>query len=137
VALVVDTGVLFGSLNRRDEDHVACVRLLEGTSESLVVPAPVLVEVDYLIGRWLDRSVHRAFMNDLVNEAFVVRDLERGDYVRVRHLCEQYADFPLGFVDAAVIAIAERLNEPKIATLDQRHFRAIRPRHVDAFELLP
>jgi hypothetical protein len=31
----------------------------------------------------------------------------------------------------------ERLNEPKLATLDHRHFRALRPRHVDALRLLP
>jgi hypothetical protein len=29
------------------------------------------------------------------------------------------------------------LNDPKIATLDHRHFRMIQPRHVDALELLP
>jgi hypothetical protein len=40
-------------------------------------------------------------------------------------------------VDAAVMAIVERLNEPKLATLDHRHFAMIRPRHVDALQLLP
>ena len=43
----------------------------------------------------------------------------------------------IGFVDAAVLAIVERLHEPKLATLDQRHFRTIRPRHVRALKLLP
>jgi hypothetical protein len=35
------------------------------------------------------------------------------------------------------VALAERLSEPKVATLDQRHFRAVRPAHVDALELRP
>jgi uncharacterized protein len=43
----------------------------------------------------------------------------------------------VGFVDAAVPAIVERLGEPKLATLDRRHFSIMRPRHVDALELLP
>jgi hypothetical protein len=40
-------------------------------------------------------------------------------------------------VDAAVIAIAERLQLTEIATLDHRHFTVVRPRHTAAFVLLP
>ena len=58
-------------------------------------------------------------------------------YSRCRQLCRQYADLPLGFVDAAVIAIAERLSEDKIVTLGRRHFSIVRPRHVHSFTLLP
>lgn len=52
-------------------------------------------------------------------------------------LVEQYADLPLGTTDASVIALAERLDINEIATLDRRHFTVVRPRHVDAFTLLP
>jgi predicted nucleic acid-binding protein len=55
----------------------------------------------------------------------------------VRELCTQYGDWPLGFVDAAVVALAERERQTRIATLDRRHFGAIKPRHIAAFELLP
>jgi uncharacterized protein len=48
-----------------------------------------------------------------------------------------YADADIGFVDAAVLASTERLAEPKLATLDRRHFGLLRPRHVDALTLLP
>jgi hypothetical protein len=40
-------------------------------------------------------------------------------------------------VDAAVIVMCERLGERKVATLDQRHFRAVRPKHCDHLQLLP
>jgi predicted nucleic acid-binding protein len=52
-------------------------------------------------------------------------------------LVRRYADFPLGAADASVVAVAERLETARIATLDHRHFRAVRPAHCDAFELLP
>jgi hypothetical protein len=52
-------------------------------------------------------------------------------------LIEQYADLDLGFVDAAVLAIVERLGERKLATLDHRHFSVVRPRHVPSLELVP
>lgn len=52
-------------------------------------------------------------------------------------LVDQYADFPLGTTDAAVVALAERLDVDEIATIDHRHFTVVRPRHVKAFTLLP
>jgi predicted nucleic acid-binding protein len=78
-----------------------------------------------------------AFLDDLEAGAFLVEDLVPSDYRRVRELCDRYADANIGFVDAAVLAIVERLNEPKLATLDRRHFGLLRPRHVDALRLLP
>jgi predicted nucleic acid-binding protein len=59
------------------------------------------------------------------------------DYSRVREICDRYADADIGFVDAAVLAIVERLDEAKLATLDHRHFGALRPRHREAITLLP
>jgi predicted nucleic acid-binding protein len=81
--------------------------------------------------------VHVALLVDIESGANVVEDLVAMDYRRVRELCDRYADADIGFVDAAVLAVAERLDEPKIATLDQRHFGTLRPRHVDALRLLP
>ena len=52
-------------------------------------------------------------------------------------LVDTYADFPLGTTDASVIAVAERLGVTDVATLDHRHFDAVRPRHADSFILLP
>lgn len=48
-----------------------------------------------------------------------------------------YRDLSLGVVDASIIALAERLGEPKVATLDQSHCRTVGPAHFAAFELLP
>jgi predicted nucleic acid-binding protein len=45
--------------------------------------------------------------------------------------------FPLGVVDAHVMAMAARLNVVKIATIDHRYFHAVRLRHCDGLELLP
>lgn len=57
--------------------------------------------------------------------------------VAFAELVDRYADLPLGGTDASLVAMAERLALTQVATLDHRHFRVVRPRHVDAFELLP
>ena len=137
MALILDTGPLYASLDRSDADHRACRRLIEAATEPLIVPAPVLVEVDYWIHTRLHPGVLVALLDDITASAYLVEDLLPQDYGRVRELCDRYADADVGFVDAAVLAIAERLNEPKLATLDRRHFGLLRPRHVDALVLLP
>jgi uncharacterized protein len=101
------------------------------------VPAPVLVELDYLASRQRDRLAVTAMLEEIHRGAYEVEDLTPIDYGRVRELLTTYADLRVGFVDAAVLAIVERLREPKLATLDHRHFSVMRPRHVDALELLP
>ena len=67
----------------------------------------------------------------------LVANLELEDYARAIELVEKYADLPLSLVDASVVAIAERLEQDTIATLDRRHFSVIRPLHIDAFTLVP
>lgn len=137
MALILDAGPLYALLDRSDDDHARCRWLLDSTSEQLLIPAPVLAEVDYLVSTRLHPGIFLALLDDIIAGAYGVVDLLPSDYKRVRELCDRYADSDIGFVDAAVMAVVERLNEPKLATLDQRHFRLIRPRHVDALTLLP
>jgi predicted nucleic acid-binding protein len=96
-----------------------------------------LVEVDYFVHQRLRLRSFEQLLYDIEIGAYMLVDLEPADYIRVREILTQYADSDIGFVDAAVLAIVERLNEPKLATLDHRHFRMLRPRHVPALELVP
>ena len=137
MALIIDTGPLYASLDRRDAYHAVCRALIDDTEEELVIPAPVLVEVDYFVHQAGRPESRRAFLNDILTGAYRIESLVPEDYVRVRDLCERYADARVGFVDAAVLAIVERLNEPKLATLDRRHFGLMPPRHVASLKLLP
>jgi predicted nucleic acid-binding protein len=137
MALILDTGPLFASLDRRDALHEVCRRFIETANERLLIPAPVLPEVDYFIGQHLQPEVRLAFLNDIRAGAFDIEDLEPKDYDRIVELCSTYEDARIGFVDAAVLAIVERLNEPKVVTLDRRHFGMLRPRHVPSLTLLP
>jgi len=137
VALILDTGPLYASLDRSDADHGTCRSLIEAADEALVIPAPVLVEVDYWIHQRLGPGTLVALLADIEDGAYEIADLLPADYKRVREVCDRYADSDIGFVDAGVLAVVERLNEPKLATLDHRHFALLRPRHRDDLTLLP
>ncbi len=111
--------------------------LLANVPGTRVIPAPVLVEFDHLASRSAERGTVDALLDDIDSGVYVVEGVLPGDYPRVRGLLQTYADLRVGFVDAAVLAIVERLRETKLATLDHRHFSVMRPRHVDVLELLP
>jgi uncharacterized protein len=136
--IVVDTGVLFALADRRDAHHASCVQWLVGTRPPLVVPTPVIAETCYLIGRHLGAEAEASFLDALVpGQAFVLGEILASDVARMAELVRQYADLPLGGTDACVIAVAERLRVSEIATVDRRHFTVVRPRHVEAFSLVP
>lgn len=117
--------------------HAACRRLIEEETETLVLPSPVIAEVTYFIERRLALKDLVAFLEDLATGRYAVENLLTEDYARAVDICERYADARIGFVDAAVLSVVERLGEQKLATLDHRHFGLLRPRHVEALELLP
>lgn len=137
MALILDTGPLFAAMDRSDADHERCAALVEGTSEPIVIPAPVMVEIDWLSARRLLPDAFLSLLEDIRDKRLAVEDMRIDDYERSRELIDRYRDLPLGFVDAAVLSIVERLGEAKLATLDRRHFAVVRPRHVPTLRLLP
>lgn len=131
---IVDTGPLFAWADRSDRDHDACLEVLRRGDLSLVIPGLVVAEAAFLIASRLGPGAEAAFFR-----ALAVMDVEdsRPDFARIAELVEAYRDFPLGGVDASVIATAERLGAESVVTLDRRHFLAVRPRHCEAFHVLP
>ena len=136
MALILDTGPLLAALDAADPDHAACAGLLTDAIEDLVVPALVLPELDYWCARRLSVDAWLVFLDDVAAGAYRIESPTGDDLERCRQLQATYRDLGLGVVDASVIALAERLREPKVATLD-RHFNVVRPAHVQALRILP
>jgi predicted nucleic acid-binding protein len=135
VLAVVDAGPLYAAADADDDDHEACVAALSRGDLRLVLPALVIAEATYFVSRRLGPAAEAAFLRGLA--ALDVEGPAPEDFDRIAKLVEQYADFPLGGTDASAIALAERIGAGVIVTLDCRHFAAVKPRHRDAFELLP
>ena len=132
---VVDAGPLYAAADVDDDDHESSLAALSRPDLRLVVPALVIAEATYFVGRRLGSVAESRFLRgvgELDVEGPSVEDFER-----IAELVEQYSDFPLGGTDASVIALAERLEAPIVLTLDHRHFAAVRPSHRESFELLP
>ncbi len=135
--LVLDTGPILALLNADDRDHQRCVAMVTHVGEDLVVPGPVLVEVDYWALKLLGHDAWEVFIEDVASGAYRLRHLDEDDLVRATELERTYANLDLGLVDASVVVTCERLGETKVATLDRRDFAIVRPRHCDALTILP
>ena len=118
--ITLDTSGALALFNRRDPDHEpARVALLEDSGPYLV-PAGILAELAYMIEQRLGNAVLDAFLADLESGALTL-ECGEADFPRIRELVRRYADLPLGFADAAVIACAER-HGGRVLTLDIRDF---------------
>ena len=135
--LLVDTGVFLAAADRSEAQHAACVEVLGAHRGDLAATAPVIAESAWLIERRLGVPAEAALLRLVTTGDVQVIDLSMDDYERSIALVEQYADLELGFVDASIIAVAEREGVATLATLNHRDFRAVRPRHVEAFDLVP
>jgi predicted nucleic acid-binding protein len=135
--IIADTGALFALVDRGDSWHQRVVSWWPERGSGVVVPVVVLPEVTYLLHTRVGPAAEEAFVRAVAEGEFVVEELEFQDIVRAAGVMKQYADLPLGFVDAAIVAIAERLEVRELLTTDRRHFGAVRPKHARSFVLLP
>jgi predicted nucleic acid-binding protein len=135
--LICDTGPLLAALDAADPDHQRCAALLVDADSDLIVPTLVLAELDYWCHERLGIQSWVIFLEDVLAGVYRSEPPNLADLERCRTLQQRYTDLRLGVVDASVIALAERLGETTIATLDHRNFAVVRPRHADALTLVP
>lgn len=94
-------------------------------------------ELAYWLGHRLSVQQEAAFLRRVAGDALPVVEPLSSDWARAADVVEEYGDWPLGTVDAVIVAMAERLGVTTIFTLDRRHFGAVRPAHREQFEIVP
>jgi predicted nucleic acid-binding protein len=137
VAIIADSGGIYGLYDRRDSAHASLRAAVVRESDRIVIPAPSLGEIDYLLRVRLGANALLQFLADIERGAFHVESLMPQDLRRCAALLAKYSDLDLGLCDAAVVAVAERLGTDRILTVDERDFRAIRSVGGKTFRLFP
>ncbi len=137
MALICDTSGIYALYDTRDSAHQAVAAVVELEPEPLYLPVVLLAEVDYLLNLRLGPDAAQEFIEAVESGDFEIVPLTRTDVTRCRELVVRYRDLALGLADATIVAAAERLELYRLLTLDHRHFRAVRPRNVSHFTLLP
>src|ERR1700676_3487573 len=137
MALICDTGGVYALYDADDAFHAAAKVTLEAESGPLFLPLLLLAEIDYLLTVRLGADAALDFLESVESGTFNLVSPTAEDLARCRQLMVQYRGLPLGVSDASVVATAERFQIRRIFTVDHRHFRAIQPRGLEYFVLLP
>lgn len=135
--MIVDTSVIVAYMNAADTHHAAVAEWMDEVPDDLTTTPLVLAEVDHLVAARGGMASLRALHADLAAGAYVI-DWWPGAIVPIARVAARYSDCGLGLTDASLVVLAERLGTIELATLDERHFRAVAPLvGGDAFRLLP
>ncbi len=136
-AVLIDTGIIYALADRTDTWHTRAVNFTTTFRGKLLVPSPVISEACYLLNSFLGASAELAFLHSLINREIVIEHSKEDDLLRIVELLKKYEDQNIGYVDASLIAVAERLKITKVLTTDRKHFSIIKPNHCEIFAIFP
>jgi predicted nucleic acid-binding protein len=128
VSVLLDTGIVYAYYDRSDRWHARARALLRAEQRGLILPAPVIPEVDHLLGHRLGPASRRPFYAGITGGHYFVADLPHQTYAQVADINQQFEDLDLGFVDAAIVTLADTLQVRRVATTDRRHFTPLAAR---------
>jgi len=134
---LVDTGILYAMFDRSDRWHARALAFVNGYRGRLLVAACAVPEAAYLVNKYLGVSAEMELVHALAHGDFDIEDLAKKDYGRAATLIAQYEKLNIGFVDAASVALCERLKITDFATTDWRHFSVIQTAQRRTLNLLP
>jgi uncharacterized protein len=135
--IVVDTSIIVAYMNAADDHHEVVVGWIDQIDDDLVTTPLIVAEADHLVGERGGARALSALRVDLAAGAYLV-EWWSGAMPAAIEVAERYADISFGLADASLVVLAERVGTLDIGTLDERHFRAVRPlTDGHAFRILP
>ena len=135
--MIVDTSALLAYFNAREPDHAAVAAPIDQAAEPLVVSPYVVAELDYLVATQIGIEAELAVLAELAGGAWELATIGVAELLKCRDLVERYADQSIGAAHASTVVLAKRYRTRSIATLDRRHFEAVRPLDGGTFTILP
>jgi hypothetical protein len=133
--LVLDTGPFVALVDRSEARHRDCVETLESWTGTIVTTEAVLTEALYLVGpSWRPR---KACLDFVLRGAVLLVPPSLGSLGRVAELMEKYADRPMDYADASLVALAEDLGTERVFTLDREDFSIYRLHGNRPFRVVP
>jgi hypothetical protein len=134
---LIDTGFSLAVFSKNDRNHTLARRYFHSVPDILLLPAITLPELNYHLNQIGGSKMVSSALQTIQSSRLVITDLIEEDYRRCAEILSKYHDTRIDFVDACIMALAERLKITRILTFDRRDFGLYRPAHVEHFEILP
>ena len=133
---ILDTGPVIGLLSEADEHHAASVAAIEAsarkgrklcTTWEIVGEAYTLFRMRIAPARSADPAL--AVLRWARESGIELLPTDESDHQRAAALLDRYGQLRLSYVDALLLAIAERHRMEELITVDMRHFGTVRLAH--------
>ena len=135
--ILIDTSIIVAYMNATDRHHEEVARWVDQIDDDLMTTPLIVAEADHLVATRGGSRALSALRADLAAGAYLV-EWWSGAIAAIVEVAERYADTGLGLADASLVVLAERIGTLDIGTLDERHFRTVRPvTGSQAFKILP
>lgn len=136
--ILVDSSFLYALADPHDKYRPAALAFAEQYPDaSLFVPDVVLVEVTYLLGRFVGHRAMQQFLKAFTESGMHLEPLTMPDIEHAYETMARYADARFDFVDCSIMALAQRLKISWICTFDRRDFSIYKSTNGSPLNLLP
>jgi uncharacterized protein len=135
--IVLDTSGLLAALDADQRHHRRARQVLAADPGPLLLSPFVLAELDHLLLERVGVEAERALLDEVARGAYDLVGFGTAEVAEAADVLGRYGDLRLGLTDASVMVIAGAARTTRVLTLDERHFRPVRPLWGKAFTLLP
>jgi predicted nucleic acid-binding protein len=135
--IVLDTSGLLAALDADQRHHERAREVLAADPGPFLLSPFVLAELDYLLLERVGVHAERALLDEVAGGVYDLVTFGAAEVAAAADVLGGYGGLRLGLADASVMVIAGAARTTRLLTLDDRHFRAVRPLWGKAFTLLP
>jgi predicted nucleic acid-binding protein len=135
--IVLDTSGLLAALDAEQRHHEPAREVLAADPGPLLLSPFVLAELDYLLMDRIGPHAELALLGEVAGGAYDLVPFGVDEVATAAELVGRYGELRIGLADASIAVIAAAAKTTRLLTLDERHFRALRPLWGEAFTLLP
>jgi uncharacterized protein len=135
--IVIDTSGLLAALDPDQRHHEPASRALRSDPGPFLLSPFILAELDYLLLTRVGARAERALLDEVAGGAYDLAPFDAGDVAEAVAVIGRHEDLRIGLADASVAVVAASARTTRLLTLDERHFRPMRPLWGEAFVLLP
>jgi uncharacterized protein len=135
--IVLDTSGLLAALDADQRHHERARQALDADPGPFLLSPFVLAELDYLLLERVGIQAERALLDEVAAGVYDLVPFGVEEVAEAADLIGRYGELRIGLADASVAVIAAAAKTTRLLSLDERHFRPMRPLWGDAFTLLP
>jgi len=135
--ILADTSGLLAVFGYDSRPHQQARAAYENDHGPVIMSPYVLAELDYMLLQRAGVKAETELLREVAAGVFKLAEFDSRNVAQAADLVERYADLRIGIADASIVVLAAKYGTTRVLTLDERHFRAMRPLHADAFTILP